>query len=98
VGEASCRNGQPRSATIRAAEEMVYLEMTRDVLDVLLRSPGFRKEVEATKRGRMIQNYVRTAPLFSKLPPEELKWLEQQAEMVNYAPGQTIFEQGVRQC
>jgi CRP-like cAMP-binding protein/Fe-S-cluster-containing dehydrogenase component len=94
VGEASCRNGQPRSATIRAAEEMVYLEMTRDVLDVLLRSPGFRKEVEATKRGRMIQNYVRTAPLFSKLPPEELKWLEQQAEMVNYAPGQTIFEQG----
>jgi CRP-like cAMP-binding protein/Fe-S-cluster-containing dehydrogenase component len=94
VGEASCRNGAPRSATVRAAEDMVLLEMTRDVLDVLLRSPGFREEFERTKRSRMIQNYVRSAPIFAQLPQAELEWLEQQAQMITYRPGQPIFKEG----
>jgi CRP-like cAMP-binding protein len=79
---------------VRASEDMVLLEMTRDVLDVLLRSPGFREEFERTKRSRMIQNYVCSAPIFSKLPQSELEWLEQQAQMVTYRPGQAIFKQG----
>ena len=43
-GEMTCMNSYPRSATVRAAEDCTVLEMLRNVLYILQRSPTFRRD------------------------------------------------------
>jgi Fe-S-cluster-containing dehydrogenase component len=94
-GEASCRNGQERSATVRAAEDnTLVLEMHRDMLDLLLRSPKFREDFNRVNRRRLIDNYLRASPLFAGIKEVDLKWLEDRTQIVNFTPGQTIFQMG----
>ena len=49
-GEMTCMSFYPRSATVRAAEDCTVLEMLRNVLYIMQRSPSFRRELEAKYR------------------------------------------------
>ncbi len=93
-GEASCRNGQPRSATIRAAEDTIAFEMLRSMLEILLLDPVFREDFANVTRYRLVHNYLRRTDLLRDLPPEELRKLEGRVSLVSFGPGQVIFERG----
>src|SRR5436305_6203891 len=69
-GEMTCLNFYPRSATVRALEETVVLEMLRPVLEVLLRSKTFRAQTDDAYRARALETHLRSIPLFVDLSPE----------------------------
>jgi len=93
-GEASCRNAQPRSATVRAAEDTVAYEMLRNMLEILLLDPTFRADFAKVTRNRLVHNYLGRTDLLRDLPPEELRTIEERVSLVSFGPGQVIFERG----
>ncbi len=56
-----------RSATVTAAEDCTVLEMLRNVLYIMQRSPSFRRELEAKYRARTIDGHLRSVSLFAPL-------------------------------
>jgi CRP-like cAMP-binding protein len=94
IGEASCLNHQPRSATMRAAEDTVVLEMLRNVLDILRRQKSFKADMERKYRERALSNHLRTNPIFRDVPDEFVDYLRERVELISYNPGEMIFRQG----
>ena len=66
-GEMTCMSHYPRSATVTAGEDCTVLEMLRNVLYIMQRSPSFRRELEAKYRARTIDGHLRSVPLFAPL-------------------------------
>lgn len=99
-GEMTCMNNYPRSATVRAVGNVVVLEMLRNVLYVLQRSPSFRKRLQTIYRERAIDNHLRNVPLFDSLKARPEAFQEfvdtMRAEVVlrRLMPGEVIFRQG----
>jgi CRP-like cAMP-binding protein len=94
IGEASCLNFQPRSATVRAAEDTVVLEMLRNAFDILRRNKSFKAEMEKKYRARALDNHLRSVPILRKLPQEFVDYLRERVELVSYSPGEAICKQG----
>ncbi len=94
IGEAACLNHQPRSATMRATEETVVLEMLRNALDILRRNREFKAEMQRKYRDRALSNHLRTVPGLRDLPPEFVEELRERVELVSYGPGEEICRQG----
>ncbi len=93
-GEMTCLNFYPRSATVRAAEDSVILEMLRPVLQILLRSKAFRGQLEETYRRRTLDTHLRSVPLLAGLGQEFIDYLRDRVELQRYDPGQAICRQG----
>jgi CRP-like cAMP-binding protein/Fe-S-cluster-containing hydrogenase component 2 len=98
-GEMTCMNFYPRSATVRAAEDCVMLEMLRNILDILQKNPKFKAQVDATYRQRALQDHLQNVPMFASIQrsvggPEFLKHLIERVQLVRFAPGQVICQQG----
>src|SRR5205823_9241070 len=66
-GEMTCMSFYPRSATVRAAEDCTVLEMLRNVLYIMQRSPSFRQILEENYRERAINNHLQSVPIFARL-------------------------------
>lgn len=94
IGEASCLNFQPRSATVRAAEDTVVLEMLRNAFDILRRNKQFKAEMEQKYRLRALDNHLRSVPILRELPQEFIDYLRHRVELVSYSPGEVICRQG----
>lgn len=94
IGEASCLNFQPRSATVRAAEDTVVLEMLRNAFDILRRNKQFKAEMEQKYRLRALDNHLRSVPILRDLPQEFIDHLRNRVELVSYSPGEVICRQG----
>jgi CRP-like cAMP-binding protein/formate hydrogenlyase subunit 6/NADH:ubiquinone oxidoreductase subunit I len=94
IGEASCLNFQPRSATVRAAEDTVVLEMLRNSFDILRRNKQFKTEMEQKYRQRALDNHLRSVPILRKLPQDFIDYLRNRVELVTYSPGEVICRQG----
>jgi CRP-like cAMP-binding protein/Pyruvate/2-oxoacid:ferredoxin oxidoreductase delta subunit len=94
IGEASCLNFQPRSATVRAAEDTVILEMLRNAFDILRRNKQFKAEMEGKYRQRALDNHLRSVPVLRKLPQDFIDYLRDRVELVTYSPGEVICKQG----
>jgi CRP-like cAMP-binding protein/Fe-S-cluster-containing hydrogenase component 2 len=93
-GEMTCMSFYPRSATARAASDVVVLEMLRNVLDVLQKNKTFRKKLEIEYRQRALETHLRSVPIFSTLTTEFIEYLRQRVELLRYAPGEVICRQG----
>lgn len=93
-GEMTCMNFYPRSATVRAAEDCVMLEMLRNVLDVLQKNKTFRAQLERNYRERALETHLRSVPIFASLTDEFIKYLRHRVELERFAPGEVIFRQG----
>lgn len=93
-GEMTCLNFYPRSATVRAAEETVVLEMLRNVLHVLQKNRRFKAQLERTYRSRALDTHLRSVPIFAGLTDDFLALLRDRVELVRFEPGQVIFRQG----
>jgi CRP-like cAMP-binding protein/Fe-S-cluster-containing dehydrogenase component len=93
-GEMTCMSFYPRSATVRAAEDCIILEMLRNVLDVLQKNKNFRAQLDQKYRERALSSHLRSVPIFSSLTPAFIDNLRSRVQLERYAPGEVIFKQG----
>lgn len=97
-GEMSCLNRAPRSATVitteGTAESPVYvIEMVRNALDALRSNADFRRRMDEIYRARVMENQVRSLPLFRILSDDDYKWLAPRLELVEFQAGDVIFDE-----
>jgi CRP-like cAMP-binding protein len=93
-GEMTCMSFYPRSATVRATEETVVLEMLRNVLHVLQKNKRFRAQLDETYRHRALQTHLESVPIFAGVGADFLHSLAERVQLLRLEPGQTIFLQG----
>jgi CRP-like cAMP-binding protein/Fe-S-cluster-containing dehydrogenase component/ferredoxin len=93
-GEMTCMSFYPRSATVVAAEEVVCLEMLRNVLDVLQKNKTFRAKLDTNYRVRALETHLKSVPVFASLTQDFIDYLRDRVELVRFAPGQVICRQG----
>jgi CRP-like cAMP-binding protein len=93
-GEMTCMSFYPRSATVRAKTDCVMLEMLRNVLDVMQKNKTFRAQLEANYRGRALGTHLRSVPIFSTISEDFVDLLRDKVELVRFAPGQVICNEG----
>ncbi len=93
-GEMTCMSFYPRSATVRAKTDCVMLEMLRNVLDVMQKNKTFRAQLEANYRGRALGTHLRSVPIFANISEEFVDVLRDRVELLRFAPGQVICEEG----
>jgi CRP-like cAMP-binding protein/Fe-S-cluster-containing dehydrogenase component len=93
-GEMTCMNFYPRSATVRAATEVVAYEMLRNVLDIMMKNKTFRAQLDENYRRRALETHLRGVPMFAGLSPDFIERLKGRVELVRFAPGQMIARQG----
>ncbi|MGB8325030.1 MAG: cyclic nucleotide-binding domain-containing protein, partial [Candidatus Acidiferrum sp.] len=93
-GEMTCMNFYPRSATVRAESDVLAYEMLRNVLDIMMKNKTFRAQIDQTYRQRALETHLRGVPMFAELAPDFIEHLKSSVELVRYAPGQVIAQQG----
>ncbi len=95
-GEMTCLSYYPRSATVRASEQTVVLEMLRNVLQILLRNKTFRAQAERNYRDRALATHLRSVSILSGLTDEFLAEIRERVDLIQYGPGEVIVRQGDR--
>jgi CRP-like cAMP-binding protein/Fe-S-cluster-containing dehydrogenase component len=93
-GEMTCLSFYPRSATVRAVEETVVLEMLRNVLQMLQKDKVFKAELDRRYRARALDTHLRSVPILSTLSNDFVARLRDRVELVRYEPGAVICRQG----
>jgi Fe-S-cluster-containing hydrogenase component 2/CRP-like cAMP-binding protein len=93
-GEMSCLYHAPRTATVRAVRDLYAIELLGNVLDVLLASESFRRQLEETYRARSLARDLRATSAFAGAPAPVLALLQRGAKFVSLAAGQVLFEEG----
>jgi Fe-S-cluster-containing hydrogenase component 2/CRP-like cAMP-binding protein len=98
LGEMTCMNRYPRSATVIAAEDCEILEIRRNVLYMLQRNEVSRGILERAYRSRALVGQLEKLPLVASLAPDvrsrAAAFLKDKVDLLSVEPGQTIFEQG----
>jgi len=94
LGEMTCMNFYPRSATVRAKTDVVAFEMLRNVLDIMMKNKTFRAQLDENYRRRALATHLRGVPMFAALSPEFIEQIGRGVELLRYAPGQVIARQG----
>jgi len=92
-GEMTCLSFYPRSATVRAAEDCVVLEMLRNILQLLQKNKEFKVRVEDAYRKRTLDRHLRSVEIFGELSSDFLEFLKARVELVDFAPGEIICKQ-----
>lgn len=93
-GEMSCLTRQPRSATVVADEECYALEILRNVLDQMRKDPQYKQQSEQKYRDRVLEGHLRSLSLFSLLSPEQFRRVIGRVELVEFAPGAVLWDEG----
>ena len=98
LGEMSCLNHYPRSATVVALQAGEVLELNRNVLYMLQRNQQSRAILDRAYRSRALDSELKNMTIFRGLTEEERKacseLLRDRAELVRVDRGQVIFRQG----
>lgn len=94
-GELALISEGPRLASVVAMEPVVLLECTRAKLSpVVKRHPVVGQVVQAFYRERMVENLLRSNPVFAPLKPEQKQAVAREFKLLKVARGQVILEQG----
>ncbi len=98
LGEMTCMNRYPRSATVVAAEDSEVLEIRRNVLFMLQRNAVSRDILDRIYRSRSLRGQLASLPIFESLNADQreaaAEFLKDKADLLSVDPGQTIFKQG----
>jgi Fe-S-cluster-containing hydrogenase component 2/CRP-like cAMP-binding protein len=98
LGEMTCMNRYPRSATVVAIKPAELLEIKRNVLYMLQRNAVSRNILDRVYRERSLRGQLAKLPIFDSLDKDSKKaaaeYLRDKAELLSVDPGQRIFEQG----
>jgi CRP-like cAMP-binding protein/Fe-S-cluster-containing dehydrogenase component len=93
-GEMTCLSFLPRSATVRAAEDCVMLEMLRNVLTMLQKSKKFKEQLDKNYRERALAQHLRSVPVLSGLDDKFIDQLRNRVELERFDAGEIIVKQG----
>jgi CRP-like cAMP-binding protein/Fe-S-cluster-containing dehydrogenase component len=99
-GEMTCMNNYPRSATVRAAEDVTLLEIQRNVLYILQRNKKSKDLLDGVYRRRTIDTHLRSVPIFAPLQEDEAEFqrfvdsFRERVKLVRLNPGDVVFRQG----
>ncbi len=97
LGEMTCMNRYPRSATVVATKPSHVLEIRRNVLFMLQRNAVSREILDRVYRERSLRGQLASLPLFKDLSDESKQqasnFLADKADLVSVDPLQTIFKQ-----
>jgi CRP-like cAMP-binding protein/Fe-S-cluster-containing dehydrogenase component len=93
-GEMTCMSLYPRSATVRATEDCVMIEMLRNVLDIMLRNKTLRAQLDFNYRIRALEDHLRSVPLFASLGQDFINHLRDRVELLRFNRNEVICEQG----
>ncbi len=100
LGEMSCLNRYPRSATVIAKEDAEVLEIRRNVLHMLQRNEASREILNQAYRKYAIVGQLRGLKIFESLDAESrdaaAAFLQGKADIVFVEPKQTIIAEGDR--
>ena len=98
LGEMTCLNHYPRSATVVAKEAGEVLEIGRNVLYMLQRDKVARELLGKAYRKRALASHLQDISLFKNLNQAQraacIEFLRDRVELVHIDPGQVIFRQG----
>ncbi|MCM2374627.1 cyclic nucleotide-binding domain-containing protein [Aporhodopirellula aestuarii] len=98
LGEMTCLNRYPRSATVVATKPAEVLEIKRNVLYMLQRNEVSREILDHVYRKRSLQNQLMSLPILESLSQEDRKRvaeaLRDRVDLISVDPGQVIFRQG----
>ncbi|MDA8563778.1 cyclic nucleotide-binding domain-containing protein [Mariniblastus sp.] len=98
LGEMTCMNFQPRSATVVAQTDCETFEIRRNVLFMLQRSESSRAALDKRYRERTLINQVNSIELFSDLTDDEradcVTFLKDRVQLLRVEPGQAIYAEG----
>ncbi len=98
VGEMSCLNHQPRSATVKTTTESEVIEIGRNVLYMLQRTESSREILNQAYRRHALNSALEGLPMFQiqdrQTMQSALKTIADKAELVSVVPGETIIKQG----
>ena len=98
IGEMTCLNFQPRSATVVARTDSEVFEIRRNVLFMLQRNEGSREALDTRYRERSLENQIHSIELFSELSDEErrecVEYLKDRIKLIRAEPGQAVYSEG----
>jgi len=98
IGEMTCLNRYPRSATVVATQPSEVLEIKRNILYMLQRNSASREILDQKYRSRSLSNRLQSLPILEPLEENVRKKaaeaLRDRVDLISVEPGQTIFEQG----
>ncbi|HEV3120985.1 MAG TPA: cyclic nucleotide-binding domain-containing protein [Isosphaeraceae bacterium] len=98
-GEMTCMSHYPRSATVKALEDCVVLEMLRNVLYIVQRSKSSKERLDERYKERAIVNHLKGVPIFTALASSDeefnhlIDYLRPRVELIRPNPGEVIFRQ-----
>lgn len=97
LGEMTCMNRYPRSATVVATKASHVLEIRRNVLFMLQRNAVSREILDKVYRERSLRGQLAGLPLFEQLTDDQkteaAHFLSDKADLVSVDPLQPIFRQ-----
>jgi len=98
IGEMTCLNRYPRSATVIAKENAVVVEIRRNVLYMIQRNAISREFLDQVYRKRTLRGQLTSLPIFQGLSEDQRQqasdFLNSRVELLTVEPGQTIYRQG----
>ncbi|TVP98954.1 MAG: 4Fe-4S dicluster domain-containing protein [Planctomycetaceae bacterium] len=97
LGEMTCLNNYPRSATVVAVEPSTVVEIRRNVLYMIRRNEVSREFLDRVYRDRSLQGQLASLPIFEGLNDDQrqqaAEYLRERVGLISVEPGQTIFRQ-----
>jgi CRP-like cAMP-binding protein len=97
LGEMALITSAPRSATVTATEPVEWFELSRgDVLELARREPKVADELSAYCRGRLLQNLLRSSPLFARFDEPTRLAVLARFRTTTFEPAEGIVVQGAR--
>ena len=93
LGEMSCMNRAPRSATVLVGRDCYLVEMIRNVLDFLHKDKRFKTRMDEIYRQRVLKTHIRNLSIFEDLSDEQFSQLQDSIELVECESGSVIFEE-----
>ncbi len=98
LGEMTCLNHYPRSATVVAKEPGEVLEIGRNVLHYLRRNRYSREILDTAYRERALMDHLKRSKLLASLDEDQrtecANFLRDKVDLLRADPGQVIFRQG----
>lgn len=93
-GEMSCLTRQPRSATVVVDSECFVLEFLRNILEQMRKDTKYNEEADKKYRERVLEGHLRQLSIFRFLSAEEFARVQAHVELVQFAPGTLIWDEG----
>lgn len=94
-GELALISEGPRLASVLTLEPVVLLELTRERLSqVIRRFPVVGQVVQSFYRERMVENLLRSNPVFTPLKPEQKQAVAREFALREVKAGEVVLEQG----